>query len=106
MVSLTPAAIEKIKSILSERKEAAGLKIGVTGSGCSGFQYKMTLAREPGIDDKVLDVEGLKLFIDRHSLFYLNGTSIDFIDGKNGTGFKFENPNPPASCGCRETFEA
>ena len=106
MISLTPVAVAKVKAILSERKEAAGLRIAVIGGGCSGFQYQMTLDRESNADDKVFDMEGLKVFIDAKSLPYLNGAKVDYVDGSNGAGFKFDNPNANTSCGCGETFEA
>ncbi len=106
MITLTPDAISKVKAILSERKEESGLRIAVVGGGCSGFQYQMTLDKESREDDKVFDLEGLKLFVDSRSLLYLNGTKVDYIDGQNGSGFKFDNPNAKASCECGETFEA
>ena len=106
MITLTPGAISKVKSILAERKEEAGLRIAVTGGGCSGFQYQMTLDKEPRLDDKVMDMDGLRIFVDTRSLLYLNGTSVDYVDGVNGSGFKFDNPNAKASCGCGESFEA
>jgi iron-sulfur cluster assembly accessory protein len=106
MIELTPGAIAKVKSILAEHKEETGLRIAVVGGGCSGFQYQMTLDREERSDDKVLDLDGLKIFVDNRSLLYLNGTKVDYIEGQNGAGFKFDNPNSKASCGCGETFEA
>lgn len=106
MITLTPDAIAKIKVILSEQKEEAGLRIAVLGGGCSGFQYQMTLEKESKEDDKVIDMEGLKVFIDSRSLLYLSGTEVDYIDGENGSGFKFDNPNAKQACGCGESFEA
>ncbi len=106
MIELTPDAIAKVKSIIAERKEESGLRIAVIGSGCSGFQYQMTLDKEPRVDDRVLDIEGLKVFVDAQSLVYLNGVKVDYVNGVNGSGFKFENPNAQPSCGCGETFEA
>jgi iron-sulfur cluster assembly protein len=106
MIILTPEAITKVKSILSEREEESGLRIAVVGGGCSGFQYQMTLDKEPRADDKIIDMEGLKVFVDTRSLLYLNGTTIDYVDGKNGSGFKFDNPNANDSCGCGESFDA
>ena len=106
MITLTPDAISKVKSILEDRKEESGLRIAIVGGGCSGFQYQMTLDKEPREDDKIFDLEGLKLYVDKKSLLYLDGTSIDYIDSQNGSGFKFENPNEKASCGYGETFEA
>ena len=106
MITLTPDAIAKVKAILSEQKEQAGLRIAVLGGGCSGYQYQMTLEKESKEDDKVMDMEGLKVFIDSRSLLYLSGTEVDYIDGENGSGFKFDNPNAKQACGCGESFEA
>jgi iron-sulfur cluster assembly protein len=106
MITLTPVAIEKVKSILANQEDNSGLRISVLSAGCSGFQYQMTLEKESGTGDEVLDMNGLTLFVDRQSFLYLDGTRIDYIEGENGTGFKFENPNAQASCGCGESFEA
>jgi iron-sulfur cluster assembly protein len=106
MITLTPEAINKVKEILAERKEEAGLRIAIIGGGCSGFQYQMTLDKEPQADDEIVDMEGLKVYIDSKSVLYLDGTTVDYVDGSNGSGFKFENPKSQASCGCGETFEA
>ena len=106
MITLTPLAISKVKAILQERKEEMALRIAVIGGGCSGFQYQMTLEKEPRTDDKVLDLEGMKVYVDKGSLLYLNGTEVDYVDGSNGAGFKFDNPNAKASCGYGEKFEA
>jgi len=106
MITLTPVAISKVKAILSERKEEAGLRIAITGGGCSGFQYQMTLEKESNEDDQVIDIEGLKVFIDPRSIPYLTGTEVDYVDGENGSGFTFENPNAKDTCGCGECFEA
>ena len=69
MITLTPGAIDKVKSILAERKEEMGLRIAVVGGGCSGFQYQMTLDKEPREDDKILDMEGLKVYVDANHFF-------------------------------------
>jgi iron-sulfur cluster assembly protein len=106
MITLTPDAIAKVKVFLSEQKEESGLRIAVLGGGCSGFQYQMTLEKEAKEDDKVIDMEGLKVFIDSRSMLYLNGTEVDYIEGENGSGFKFDNPNAKDACGCGESFEA
>ena len=106
MITLTPEAIAKVKEILAERKEEAGLRIAIIGGGCSGFQYQMTLDKEPQENDEVIDMEGLKLFVDSKSLLYLNGTTVDYVNGANGSGFKFDNPNSRDACGCGESFEA
>jgi iron-sulfur cluster assembly protein len=66
----------------------------------------MTLDKEPNSDDKIMDMDGLKVFVDTRSLVYLNGTQVDYVDTPDGSGFKFDNPNAKASCACGETFEA
>ena len=106
MVTLTATAINKVKQIMLERGEEGGLRIAIVGGGCSGFQYQMSLDAEPEADDKVFDQEGLKVFVDSRSMLYLNGTQVDYVDGLNGSGFKFENPNSRGACGCGESFEA
>jgi iron-sulfur cluster assembly accessory protein len=106
MISLTPVAIEKIKSLLAGQEENEGLRIAVVSAGFSGFQYQMTLDKEPGADDEVIEMDGLKIFIDKKSFLSLRGTRIDYIENAQGAGFKFENPNTQSSCGCGETFEA
>ncbi len=106
MVTLTPVAISKVKAILAERGEEAGLRISVVGGGCSGFQYQMTLDKEAGEDDRVIELDGLRVFVDNRSLMYLNGTKVDYVDDLSGSGFKFENPNARSTCGCGESFNA
>jgi iron-sulfur cluster assembly protein len=106
MFTLTAAAVDKVKSVLAERGEEGGLRIAVVGGGCSGFQYQMSLDKQPGEDDRIIEQDGLKVFIDSRSLFYLAGAQIDYVDASTGSGFKFDNPNARASCGCGETFDA
>ncbi len=106
MLTLTPVAIQKVKSILAERGEEAGLRIAVVGGGCSGFQYQMTLDKEANVDDSVIEQDGLRVFVDSRSLLYLNGTKVDYVESLTGSGFKFENPNAKGSCGCGESFYA
>ncbi len=107
MVSLTVTAVDKVKAIMSERgEEAVGLRIAVIGGGCSGFQYQMSLDKEPNADDKVIEQDGLRVFIDSRSLPYLDGARVDYVDGLNGSGFKFDNPNSRGTCGCGESFYA
>jgi iron-sulfur cluster assembly protein len=106
MLVLTTAAIGKIKEIMAERGEEGGLRVAVVGGGCSGFQYQMSLDAAADEGDKVIEQEGLKIFVDPRSVLYLDGAKIDFVDGADGTGFKFDNPNVQKSCSCGESFEA
>lgn len=105
MLSLTEIAVNKVKEILSQQSEAyLGLRVAVVAGGCSGFQYAMNFERGSREDDQVLEVDGLKVFIDSQSSMYLEGTEIDYEETVQGAGFKFRNPNVTGSCGCGESF--
>jgi iron-sulfur cluster assembly accessory protein len=106
MLTLTQTAMDKVKAIMSERNEEGGLRIAVVGGGCSGFQYQMSLDMQASPDDQVIELDGLKVFVDKRSMLYLNGTKIDYVDGLSGAGFKFDNPNARSTCGCGESFNA
>ncbi len=106
MLTLTSTAVEKVKAIISERGGEGGLRIAVVGGGCSGFQYQMSLDKQPLTGDQVIEQDGLKVFVDSKSLLYLNGTKVDYVDGLTGSGFKFDNPNSKGTCGCGESFNA
>ncbi len=90
---MTAEAIAKVKSILAERTDEAGIRIAIIGGGASGFQYQMTVENEAQEDDRIIDLEGIRVYVDPKSLLYLNGTEIDYVDGGNGSGFKFDSPN-------------
>ena len=104
-VSLTPSAIAKVKEIMAQQDPMpAGLRIGVVGGGCSGFSYSMNFENSPGMMDKVLNFDELKVFVDATSLMYLNGCVVDYIETLEAAGFKFENPNVKSTCGCGSSF--
>jgi iron-sulfur cluster assembly protein len=106
MLNMTTAAIDKVKSILTERGEEGGLRILVAGDGCSGFQYQMTLEKEASADDLVIDMEGLKVFVDSRSRLYLENAQIDYVEGPDGSGFRFDNPDEHNHCNCGDSFYA
>jgi iron-sulfur cluster assembly accessory protein len=83
----------------------AGLRIGVVGGGCSGFQYSMSFENQSGMMDKVYDFSGLKVFLDATSLMYLNGCVVDYVETIEAAGFKFENPTVKSTCGCGSSFQ-
>ncbi len=83
-----------------------GVRIAVTGGGCSGLQYEVSMVEKPESDDTVVEQGIVKLFIDPESAKLLDGLTVDFVDSLDGTGFKFENPNAAASCGCGKSFAA
>src|SRR6201994_1725691 len=87
-VTLTPAAISKVKEIMATQNPVpAGLRIGVVGGGCSGFQYSMSFENQSGMMDKVLNFDGLKVFVDATSLMYLNGCIVDYVETLEAAGF-------------------
>ena len=104
-VTLTPAAIVKVREIMATQDPIpAGLRIGVVGGGCSGFQYSMSFENQAGMMDKVLNFEGLKVFVDATSAMYLNGCVVDYVETLEAAGFKFENPTVKSTCGCGSSF--
>jgi len=107
MVHVTEKAARHIKGLM-ERDGLAGhgLRVAVVGGGCSGLSYKLDFEKEPGEGDKVYEEHGVRIFLDGKSNIVLNGTTLDFSDGLNGTGFTFSNPNAKSSCGCGSSFSA
>ncbi len=105
-LSLTPQAVAKVREIMASQDPLpAGLRIGVVGGGCSGFQYSMSFENQAGMMDKVFAFEGLKVFVDATSLMYLNGCVVDYVETLEAAGFKFENPNTKSTCGCGSSFQ-
>ena len=104
-ISLTPAAAGKLQSLLQERgSDASGLRLFVSGGGCSGMQYGMAFETEIRELDEVFESEGVKLIVDPNSLMYLSGSRVDFVDNLMGGGFAIDNPNAISSCGCGHSF--
>jgi iron-sulfur cluster assembly accessory protein len=103
---LTKKAEDKVKEIMLEQPEPyAGLRIQVVGGGCSGFQYRMGFDKNfNDQSDAVFEFDGLKVFVDKQSLLYMDGAEVDYIEGLHGAGFKFNNPNSTGSCGCGSSF--
>ncbi len=107
MLILTDKAQGKVKEILDSQPEPfAGLRVQVVGGGCSGFQYHMGFEKQENSGDEVLEMGGFKVFVDRGSSMYLDGTEIDWVEALTGSGFKFNNPNVKSTCGCGESFQA
>jgi iron-sulfur cluster assembly protein len=105
IISITDKAIEEIKriSIKDNPEGSKGLRLAVTGGGCSGLSYKIEFSDEKS-KDNILEFNGVKVFIDPKSVIYLKGIVLDFKDGLNGKGFVFDNPNAKNTCGCGESF--
>jgi len=105
LISLTPVAAAKIRDLLAEETdESLVLRVAIQGGGCSGFQYGL------GFDnvaegDMELSLEGVAVVIDSFSAPYLQGTTIDFLNTIQESGFKIDNPNAVSSCGCGHSFQ-
>ncbi len=109
---VTDVALEQIKKLFDKRvaegKQAQGLRIGLRGGGCDGFSYVFEWAdKSAGERDRVFEfsVDGaqVRIFVDPKSMIYLQGTTLTFVTGLMGHGFKFENPNAKGACGCGES---
>jgi iron-sulfur cluster assembly protein len=103
VLTITESAAQAVDELLSERQlEGYGLRVFLSGGGCGGYQYGMSLENNPMENDTVTVQSGIKLIIDDVSLQYMQGATIDYITNEMGTGFKIDNPNqlPASSCGC------
>ncbi len=104
-LTLTPKAVEMVKDAMAREKLTGyGIRIGVVGGGCSGFQYSMDFENTQKDGDSVYEQEGVKLYVDPMSSMYLQGVTIDYVIGMQGAGFKFNNPNARNTCGCGSSF--
>jgi len=104
MITITDKAAKKIlESVREAEGTGDGLRVRVVGGGCSGLQYKMAIDAERK-GDKVFEHQGAKLYVDRKSYLYLNGTQLDYADGLMNVGFRLDNPNVKRTCGCGESF--
>jgi len=107
MIQVTEKAAQQIKKIMEkEGLPDHGLRVAVVGGGCSGMSYKLHFEKESSQDDKVYEQNGVRIIIDKKSSIVLSGTTLDFSDGLNGTGFTFSNPNAKSTCGCGTSFSA
>lgn len=106
MIQMTDNAVKAVRRFIKGAgKPVAGLRIAITGGGCSGFQYDMKLEENVGDGDTVVDCgSDLKVFIDPASAGMLGGVTVDFVETLEGAGFKFENPNANNTCGCGKSF--
>ena len=107
LVTVTEAALAQVKKLLAEEQatkpEVTGLRLAVTGGGCSGFSYKLEFdaSRE---NDYLVPVDGINVYVDPKSAIYLKGIQLDYQGGLEGKGFVFQNPNATSTCGCGESF--
>jgi iron-sulfur cluster assembly protein len=106
MITMTDKGAAKAREYLEAQGidgQAAGLRVGVRGGGCSGFQYHLAFDEERE-GDRIFESHGLRLLVEPDALEYVDGSQIDYIDALTGAGFKVENPNVVAACGCGSSF--
>ena len=105
MVRITNVAAAKVNEIRSAEgiEDAMALRLRVVGGGCAGFSYDLYFD-EPAEVDRQFEVAGVRCIVDEMSLMYLVGTEIDYVEGLQGAGFKFQNPNVKSTCGCGSSF--
>ncbi|MFT6866204.1 MAG: iron-sulfur cluster assembly protein [Cyclobacteriaceae bacterium] len=106
MISVTEKAKERITEIRGEEGHTPNhnVRVAVKGGGCSGLMYDLLFDDKLLESDQVFEDRGVKVIVDKKSLLYLVGTTLDFTDGLNGKGFQFVNPNASRTCGCGESF--
>jgi iron-sulfur cluster assembly protein len=107
MITVTEKAKKRLSELMladSFDPTAHFVRVGVKGGGCSGLSYQLAFDKEPSDQDQVIEDNGMRIVVDKKSLLYLAGTSLEFSDGLNGKGFVFHNPNASRTCGCGESF--
>lgn len=105
VISLTPAAVDRVRHLMATAGDGAvGIRLGVKSTGCSGYSYRLDFARDVGPADEVVQADGIQVVIDPMAVMYVLGTEMDFVESKLGAQFVFRNPNETARCGCGESF--
>ena len=108
-IKVTETAVKELKKVITEQQlpAAVALRIGVTGGGCSGFEYKLDFDENVNEQtDMLTEVNGLRVAVDKKSALYLDGTELDYHESFEKRGFVFNNPNATKSCGCGSSFSA
>jgi iron-sulfur cluster assembly protein len=106
-IQISPNAAKEIRKIIQKKNipEGYGLRVGVKGGGCSGMSYVLGFDKERE-KDRVFEIDGITVYMDKRHGLYLMGTTINYHDGLNARGFTFENPNATETCGCGASFAA
>ncbi len=106
MITVTDKAKERIFELLTQEGRTGdhNIRVSVKGGGCSGLMYDLDFDTKINPADQIFEDKGIKILVDKKSILYLAGTTLDFSDGLNGKGFQFVNPNASRTCGCGESF--
>jgi len=107
LLTITPTAAAKIRALMEEEPDGGTmvLRVAIQGGGCSGFQYGLGFDTQAADGDRELVLEGVKVVVDPFSVPYLQGATIDYLNGLQESGFKIDNPNASSSCGCGHSFQ-
>jgi iron-sulfur cluster assembly protein len=104
-ISVTEKAAEKVKAAMEKQgKKDAGLRLYVSGGGCSGFQYGLAFDEKKD-GDQVIEAHGVRVLVDQESAQYLEGSEVDYVESVMGEGFMVNNPNAVETCGCGHSFK-
>jgi iron-sulfur cluster assembly protein len=109
MITVTDNAIQAIRDCIADEHsttDAAYLRVAVKGGGCSGLMYNLAITDSRTDDDTVIEVDDVRILVDKKSKLFLLGLTLDYTSGLNGKGFVFSNPNATGTCGCGESFTA
>lgn len=107
LVLLSPLAADKLQAIMQEKNlNQHGLRVFISGGGCSGFQYGMAFENAMEEGDFVFESNGVRVYVDPASAMYLEGATVDYVDSLMGGGFRIENPNAVSTCSCGQSFSS
>jgi len=106
-VTLTQPAADAVRELMTTKNlEGYNLRLYISGGGCSGYQYGLALDNNIHNEDTITETDGIKLLIDEVSIQYLQGATVDYIEGITSSGFKIINPNATSTCGCGQSFNS
>lgn len=106
-MNVTPRAVEQLNKLMEkEGKTGQGLRVTVGAGGCAGYRYHMMFEENPAESDEVIEVDGLRIFLDGESRGYLKGAELDYVESLEGSFFNIDNPNARSMCDCGQSFEA
>ncbi len=107
MINISSKAAQKVSSLMQEdgkSVDSSYVRVGVKSGGCSGLSYDMDFVGKAEDGDQLFQENGIKILVEKKSLLYLIGTTLEYSGGLNGKGFSFNNPNASKTCGCGESF--
>jgi iron-sulfur cluster assembly protein len=106
-VTMTQPAANAVREVMTKKNlDGYALRLFISGGGCSGYQYGLAFDSNIRSEDLVIETDGIKLIVDEVSIKYLQGATVDYVDGLTSSGFKIINPNAVSSCGCGQSFNS